>query len=268
MASESITKTIGVVVAICFVAAIFVSSAAVGLKPIQEENKKVDLLKNILIAGDLYESNVTNVTETFNTKVDGEIIDLETGLVLPESNYDDILNLEEFDIKTVAGSAKHGKDINPEKDIASIARMPKQVAVYKVKAGKEIDKYILPIYGKGLWSTMYGFIALDKDLHTIKGFTFYDHGETPGLGGEVDNPKWKGQWIGKQAFDENWNLKIEVLKGLVDPSSDKAKYQIDGLSGSTITTRGVSNLVRFWLGEEGYGPFITKLREGANSEEI
>ena len=268
MASESITKTIGVVVAICFVAAIFVSSAAVGLKPIQEENKKIDLLKNILIAGDLYESSSTNVKETFNTKITGEIIDLETGLVIPESNYDDVLNLEEFEIKAVASSAKHGKDINPEKDIASIARMPKQVAVYKVKSGENIDKYIFPIYGKGLWSTMYGFIALDKDLHTIKGFTFYEHGETPGLGGEVDNTKWKSQWVGKQAFDENWNLKIEVLKGLVDPGSDKAKYQIDGLSGSTITTRGVSNLVRFWLGDEGYGPFISKLREEANSEKI
>lgn len=268
MASESITKTIGVVVAICFVAAIFVSSAAVGLKPKQDENKRIDLLKNILIAGDLYESEATNVTETFQSKIVGEIIDLETGLVVPESNYDEVLNLEEFDIKSVAGSAKHGKAINPDKDIASILRMPKQVAIYEVQENDETEKYILPIYGKGLWSTMYGFIALDKDLHTIKGFTFYEHGETPGLGGEVDNPKWKSQWVGKQAFDENWNLKIEVIKGLVDKTSDKAKYQIDGLSGSTLTTRGVDNLVKFWLGEEGYEPFITKLRTEGSNEKI
>lgn len=268
MASESITKTIGVVVAICFVAAIFVSSAAVGLKPLQEENKKIDLLKNILIAGDLYDSDATNVSETFESKIIGDIIDLETGLVLPESNYDEIVNLEEFDIKAVAGSETHGKAIDAAKDIASIQRMPKQVAIYKVNSEEGIEKYILPIYGKGLWSTMYGFIALDKDLHTIKGFTFYEHGETPGLGGEVDNPKWKSQWVGKQAFDENWNLKIEVLKGLVDLTSDKAKYQIDGLSGSTLTSRGVSNLVKFWLGAEGYEPFITKLRTEGSNEKI
>jgi len=268
MASDSITKTIGVVVAICFVAAILVSSTAVGLRPIQEENKKIDLLKNILIAGDLYESDATDVSETFSTKITGDIIDLETGLVLPESNYDEILNLEEFDIKTLADSKKHGKDISPDKDIASIARMPKEMAIYKVKGEEGIDKYILPIYGKGLWSTMYGFIALGKDLHTIKGFTFYEHGETPGLGGEVDNPRWKSQWVGKQAFDEDWNVKIEVLKGLVDQESEKAKYQIDGLSGSTITTRGVSNLVNFWLGDEGYKPFITRLREEGSSEKI
>jgi Na+-transporting NADH:ubiquinone oxidoreductase subunit C len=268
MASESISKTIGVVVAICFVAAIFVSSAAVGLKPIQEENKKVDLLKNILIAGDLYKSDETNVSETFSTKIVGEIIDLETGIVVPEANFDELVNLDEFDIKVVAASKKHGKEISNDKDIASILRMPKQMAIYKVKGDNDIAKYILPIYGKGLWSTMYGFIALDKDLRTVKGFTFYDHGETPGLGGEVDNPKWKAKWVGKQVFDEEWNVKIDVLKGLVDPDNPNSKYQIDGLSGSTLTTRGVSNLVKFWLSEEGYGPFITKLRTEGSSEKI
>ncbi|MCW8848516.1 MAG: Na(+)-translocating NADH-quinone reductase subunit C [Melioribacteraceae bacterium] len=268
MASESITKTIGVVVAICFVAAIFVSSAAVGLKAKQEENKRIDLLKNILIAGDLYKSDATDIKSTFAEKVTGEIVDLESGEIVPESKYDKILNLEEFDIKTVAKSSQYGKVISPDKDIASIQRMPKKVAIYEVKSGDAIEKYIFPLYGKGLWSTMYGFIALDKDLRTIKGFTFYEHGETPGLGGEVDNPKWKQQWVGKQAFNEEWELKIEVIKGLVDQTSEKAKYQVDGLSGSTLTTRGVSNLVRFWLGEEGYEPFITKLRSEGSNEKI
>lgn len=268
MASESIGKTIGVVVAICFVAAIFVSSAAVGLKPKQEENKKTDLLKNILIAGNLYESETTDVLKTFNEKITAQIIDLETGKPYPENKYDDIVNPEGFEIKAVANSKDHGKTIPSDKDIASIVRMPKQVAIYIVENSEGIEKYILPIYGKGLWSTMYGFIALDKDLHTIKGFTFYEHGETPGLGGEVDNPKWKSQWEGKQAFDEDWNLRIEVIKGMVDPSSDLAKYRVDGLSGSTLTTRGVNNLVRFWLGDEGYKPFITHLREEESSEKI
>ncbi len=268
MASEKISKTIGVVVAICFVAAIFVSSAAVGLKPKQEENKKLDLLKNILIAGDLYEEGKTNINETYNTKISAEIINLESGEVVPEAQYDDILNLKGFDIKVVAGNNLHGKGISVNKDIAGIRRMPKAMAIYTVKDNEEIQKYIFPIYGKGLWSTLYGFIALDRDLHTVKGFTFYEHGETPGLGGEIDNPKWKQIWVGKQVYDQDWNLKIEVIKGVVDHTSDKSKYQIDGLSGSTLTTRGVSNLVQFWLGENGYKPFITKLREEGSNEKI
>ncbi|PID59684.1 MAG: Na(+)-translocating NADH-quinone reductase subunit C [Ignavibacteriae bacterium] len=269
MASETITKTIGVVVALCFVAAIFVSSAAVGLKPIQEQNKKLDLLKNILIAGDLYQEGSTNIGDTYKEKIKGEIINLETGDVVPKSEYDEILNVENFNIKDVANSKKHGKEISASEDIAKIKRMPKEVAIYKVLDKKnKVSKYILPIYGKGLWSTMYGFIALDNNLQTIKGFTFYEHGETPGLGGEVDNPKWKSKWVGKQAYDDNWNVKIEVIKGQVDKDSPKASYQIDGLSGSTLTTRGVDNLVHFWLGENGYKPFITKLKEGSNNEKI
>lgn len=261
MASETITKTIGVVVGICFVAAIFVSSAAVGLKPIQDENKKLDLLKNILIAGDLYSEDTENIAQTFNSNVDAEIINLSDGEVVPKENYDDVLNLGDFSVKDVANSELHGKAIEASKDIAGIQRMPKKMAIYKVKGESGYDKFIFPIYGKGLWSTLYGFIALDKDLHTIKGFTFYEHGETPGLGGEVDNPRWKQQWVGKQAYDEDWNLKIEIIKGLTDPNSSKYKYQVDGLSGSTLTTRGVSNLVRFWLSDAGYKPLIDKLRK-------
>jgi len=261
MASETVTKTIGVVVAICFVAAIFVASAAVGLKPIQEENKKLDLLKNILIAGDLYKEDTKNIAQTFNANVDAEIINLSNGEIVPKENYDEVLNLGDFNVRDVANSELHGKAIEVSKDLAGIQRMPKEMAIYKVKGEKGYDKYIFPIYGKGLWSTLYGFIALDKDLHTIKGFTFYEHGETPGLGGEVDNPKWKQQWVGKQAYDGDWNLKIEIIKGRTDANSSNFKYQVDGLSGSTLTTRGVNNLVRFWLSEAGYKPFIDKLRK-------
>ncbi len=268
MASESITKTIGVVVAICFVAAIFVSSAAVGLKPIQEENKKIDLLKNILIAGDLYKSDDIDVNDVFNKNIVGEIVNLENGSIIPESQYDDVLNLKDFDVKILANSSKYGKSIPPNKDIAGIRRMPKDMAVYKVVKDGEVQKYIFPIYGKGLWSTMYGFIALSKDLHTIEGFTFYEHGETPGLGGEIDNPKWKHLWVGKHAFDDNWNLKIRVLKGKADRNSSNFKYEIDGLSGATLTTRGVDNLVKFWLSDTGYKQFIEKLSKENTNEKI
>jgi Na+-transporting NADH:ubiquinone oxidoreductase subunit C len=91
--------------------------------------------------------------------------------------------------------------------------------------------------------------------------TFYDHAETPGLGGEVDNPRWKDSWKGKQAIDETGKVKIEVLKGVVDTSRPESKYQIDGLSGATLTTRGVDNIVKFWLGDDGYGSLLKRLKE-------
>ncbi len=256
--SSSFKNTLLVAFSICFIASILVASAAVGLKPIQESNKKKDLLKNILIVGDIYKDGI-DVTKVYKEKISPVIINLETGEILPKEKYDKIVNLDDFDILKVANSDKWGKPIPADKDIAKIKRMPKYMIIYRVMKEGNVEKYILPIYGKGLWSTMFAFISLNKDLHTIEGLSFYEHGETPGLGGEVDNPKWKKLWVGKQAYDVNGNLKIRVIKRKVDPNSPDAKYEIDGLSGATLTTRGVNNLVRFWLGDDGYGPYIKKL---------
>ncbi len=260
---DSTKKTLLVALGVCFVASILVSTAAVGLNPIQSNNKKLDLLKNILAAGDLYKDGI-DIEKTYKKNISSQIIDIRTGKTIPEKKYDAQCNVDDFNVEEMANSLKWGEDIPQNNDIAGIKRKPKAMVVYTVKENENISKFILPIYGKGLWSTLYGFIALDKDLHTIKGFTFYQHGETPGLGGEVDNPKWKRQWIGKQAFDADGNLKIEVIKGIADRGSTHAKYQIDGLSGATLTTRGVNNLVRFWLGENGYGPFLKKMKGGNN----
>jgi Na+-transporting NADH:ubiquinone oxidoreductase subunit C len=141
-----------------------------------------------------------------------------------------------------------------------VQRIPNRQVVYYVKgeAGPR-EMVVLPIQGKGLWSTLYGFLALDKDGRTIRGITFYQHGETPGLGGEVDNPRWKALWKGKQAFDDQGEPIIEVIKGHAE--GPEADHQIDGISGATITGRGVSNFVQFWLGENGYRPFLEKFRQ-------
>ena len=128
-------------------------------------------------------------------------------------------------------------------------------------ADNNLEKVILPVHGYGLWSTLYGFVALESDLNTIAGLGFYEHGETPGLGGEVDNPRWKALWEGKQAYREG-NVAISVIKGAVNPQASTAAWQVDGLSGATLTSKGVNNLVRFWLGQDGFAPFLSNLRQG------
>ena len=261
MSTDSTKKTIGIAIIISLVCSVLVSVAAVSLRPVQIKNMRLDRLQNILIAADI-DAKKGDVEKVYRDRITPILIELETGAELGEDHFDRFLNLEDFDIKKVAGHPDYGKAIPPDRDIAGIKRMPGFMPVYLVKAGGITERIIFPLYGKGLWSTMYGFMALDRDLRTIKGFTFYEHGETPGLGGEVDNPKWKATWKGKLAFDKEWNVKIKVLKGEVVPGSAEAEYQIDGLSGSTLTTRGVDNLVRFWLGPDGYAPYFKKLRGG------
>ena len=265
MAVDSAKRTIAIALIISLVCSILVSVAAVSLRPVQKKNMRLDMLRNILAAGEIT-AKKSEADKIFREQVTPVIVELSTGKYLAEDKYDNLLNTEEFNIKRVADHVHYGRAISPATDIADIKRMPNYMPIYLVKVKGEVEKIIFPVYGKGLWSTMYGFMALGSDLNVVKGFTFYEHGETPGLGGEVDNPRWKASWKGKRVFDENFNIKIQVIKGLVDPSGANAAFQIDGLSGATITTRGIDNLVRFWLGPEGYGKYFERLREGATDE--
>ncbi|MEM7237809.1 MAG: NADH:ubiquinone reductase (Na(+)-transporting) subunit C, partial [Pseudomonadota bacterium] len=141
-----------------------------------------------------------------------------------------------------------------------IGRQARYVTIYLLRdASGAIDKVILPLHGYGLWSTLYGFIALEENGNDIYGLQFYEHAETPGLGAEVDNPRWKTLWNGKKLADANGELQISVSKAA--PSAG-AEYHIDALAGATLTTVGVHNLVNFWMGESGYKPFLQNLRAG------
>jgi Na+-transporting NADH:ubiquinone oxidoreductase subunit C len=264
MANESVKKTVIVALGVCIVCSILVSTAAVALRGIQLENKKNDRIKNILIAGDLLVRGA-DIRAMYQEKIEPAMIDLHSGDILSAEDFNETLNIDNFDIKTMADDPEYGIEIPDDRDRANIKRMPKYMVVYFVKENNKTEKVILPIYGKGLWSTMYGFIALGKDLNTVKGFTFHEHAETPGLGGEVDNPRWKNSWKGKHALDEGGNVKIEVIKGRVDTSRPESKHQIDGLSGATLTARGVDHLVKFWLGNDGYGLFLKRLKEELHS---
>jgi Na+-transporting NADH:ubiquinone oxidoreductase subunit C len=109
---------------------------------------------------------------------------------------------------------------------------------------------------------MYGFLAIDRDGNTVRGLTFYEQKETPGLGGEISNPRWQALWVGRKAYDPSWEPRLTVIKGRAGPP-EQDSHRVDGLSGATITSQGVSHLVRFWLSREGYGPYLAKLREGS-----
>ena len=258
MSADSTKKTIIVALGVCIVCSILVAASAVTLKDRQEANKRLDKMKNILEAANLLKEGA-DIEAIYKEKITPVIIDLLKGEVIPKEQYTDILNPEKFDIKSLAKNPKYNQELPEDKDMAKLKNIPKYMIIYEVKEGQEIEKVVFPIYGKGLYGTLYGVMALNKDLKTVEGLTFYEQAETPGLGGEVDNPRWKEQWKGKVVYDENWEVEITVNKKGVVKSNLDQKYQIDGLSGATMTTRGVNNLVRFWMGKQGYAPFIKNL---------
>ena len=252
MARETVGKTFLVAFSVCVVFSVLVSTAAVTLRPIQEINKLRDKKKNILQAAGITEQG-KSIDELF-AAVEAKMVDLASGEYVAE------VDPETYEQRDAA------KDLSLSVEIAGgalagIKRRAKYAPVYLVKKGDAVDRVILPVHGKGLWSTLYGFVALDaKDMSTIKGLVFYEHAETPGLGGEVDNPNWQALWNGKMAFGPSGDVRIEVIRGRAVPGLPGSQYQVDGLSGATITSRGVSGLIRYWLGRDGFGPYLDKMR--------
>lgn len=249
---ESTGTILAVAVLVSLVCSIFVASAAVLLKPRQEANARLYMQRNILEVAGLLEPGA-DVDELF-AAVETRIVDLESGAFV------DDINAAQFDALKAATDPELGVAIPVELDLANIGRRARYATVY-FSEGDGADKtLILPIRGYGLWSTMYGLIAMDTDGVTVRGISFYEHAETPGLGDQIEDPQWRASWRGKKIFDDAGALRFEVVKGRVPPGDPLAVHRVDGLSGATLTGNGVSNLVRYWLGEHGYGPFLEQLR--------
>lgn len=253
--NDSISKILTVTFLLCIVCSIIVSSAAVILKPQKEANIAIDRMTNILAAAGLYQQGVDIHTQFAN--VETRVVDLRSG------KFTDAIDVESYDQRKAAKTPSLSEKLSGDQDMAKIGRLEHYSLVYLIndEQGK-LSKIILPVRGYGLWSTLHGFLALEADLNTIAGLGFFEHGETPGLGGEVDNPRWKALWPGKMVRNENNAVAIEIIKGQVDSHKPGAIHQVDGLSGATLTSKGVSNLVRFWLGDESFGKFLTNLKNG------
>ncbi len=255
---SSVGYTVGFAAIACVVCAVLVSSAAVSLRDRQQANAELDRKKNVLLAAGLATADETlardEVERRFGT-FEVVAIDLDSGTVA------DDVDVATYDQRRAQADPALSRAV--DRNAAQVTRVPNRVLAYQQRddAGN-VELLVLPIEGKGLWSTMYGFLALGSDLTTVRGLTFYQHGETPGLGGEIDNPRWKALWPGRKVYDEQGELELQVIRGSAGPP-ETDPHRVDGLSGATITARGVSATIRFWLGPQGYGPYLQRLKKEA-----
>jgi Na+-transporting NADH:ubiquinone oxidoreductase subunit C len=248
--NESVQKTITVALVLCLVCAVVVSSAAVILRPAQAVNEKANMQMNILQAAGLYDPQ-QSIQDQFQI-VTTRLVNLETG------EFVEGMDAERYNQRKASKDPSMNRVLSGEEDIASIKRQAKIAKIYLIENGDQIEKIILPIHGYGLWSTLYGFMALEGDGNTVAGLGFYEHAETPGLGGEVDNPNWKAQWTGKQVYNGD-AVALRLVKGGANRSDS---YGVDALSGATLTSRGVDNLLKFWMSDAGFKPFLDNLKQG------
>ncbi|MFM7563615.1 MAG: Na(+)-translocating NADH-quinone reductase subunit C [Planctomycetota bacterium] len=257
MNKDSIANTFFIALALCLVCSAIVSLAAIGLKPIQDRNKALDRKKNVLIAAGLVKkSDDVNVDGEFNKWIVDRIIDLDSGLDVTAEYKDPA----KFEPEATLEEKGKFRQLESKEDIATLKKRENRAHVYLVKTSESDDKpskYVFPVRGKGLWSTMKGFLALNSDLQTASGITFYEDGETPGLGGEINSAAFQEQWPGKAVLADDGSVVLKVTKNPVEGSD------ITSLSGATITSNGVQYMVQYWLGDQGYGKYLKSLKVSA-----
>ena len=222
---------------ITMILAFILSSVFSSLDALTQKNIQADIKKNILSSLDFSPSvkapwTVENVEEIFNESIVSFVVN-SSGKVVPNKLPEDI-------------DPKLDQDLFP---------------LYKKVVDGKIDGFAIPISGKGLWGTMYGYFAIEPDGATAKGITFYRHIETPGLGAEVDKPWFQQNFVGKRFIDNDGNLVgIQTVKGKVDESSDEAYHLVDGITGATMTSRGLNQFLL--KGLQTYNPYFDQIRKG------
>ncbi len=265
---ESPRYILGFATAVCFVCSLFVAGAAVGLRERQEKNEAIDKKSKVLSVAGLFQDDEVLSPSAIETRyaerIEAIAIDMKTGTPVRDWSSETI---KAYDQREAAKDPERSTPMQGDANAnqAKVRAVPNVGLVYLVvdpANRSHVEQLIVPVSGYGLWSTLYGFLALKSDAQTVSGITFYEHAETPGLGGEVDNPKWKALWPGRKLFDTDGHVALRVIKGKAGPPTS-SPHQVDGLSGATITSNGVSNLLAFWLDKNGYGPFLKKVaREG------
>ena len=259
MDNESPIKALIVVTATALVCSVLVTVAAVTLQPIQRAYQDLDRIRFIVrISGKAEAIEAMSDLEIIGAfqSLDARIVDLDRGL------FDDSRNPDTFDTRELATDPQFSSAIPADQDFASLGRRPSLVTVYLDREGNAIRRAILPVYGRGMWSTIYGYLAIDSDLNTIVDMAITEQGETPGIGDVILRPDWQAQWRGKKLYGDDGAFRFRISRDAIDPASEAAAYHVDGLAGATVTVNGVMNLMRYWFGPHGYGPFLENLSAG------
>lgn len=222
-------KTLGVAFGIAAACSVLVSATAVYLKPLHDANRLRESAGSLFLVIDSLNA-ATPQTRLIN-RLSGAYVD----------------------------RAEEGKTtLRPDQDLAGLQNIENTLTAYEVRDQSRINLLVLPVRGAGYKSTLHGYLALKADLNTIAALTFYQHDETPGMGARITEKEWQALWRDKKIFDPNGTIRIRVVAG---PAT--GIHEVDGITGATRTGVGVSNLVRFWLGENGYGPYLQRLRREA-----
>lgn len=250
--NESPPKTLGMALLVSVACAVVVSASAVLLKPLQQANLRAENNARMMqmLRG---APGIAKLLQGVGAEaLDAQVVDLALGSFAAD------MDPASYDARQAAEDETQSVAIPPEVDVAGLGRRAKFATVYIIRDEERIASVVLPVYGQGYQSMLHGYVALEEDLNTIAGLTFYEHEETPGLGAGIAKSKWQALWTGKRVFDAGGAVALTVAQG-----SGQGPHQVDGITGATRTSMGVSQLLRYWLGPHGFGSMLVRLRRAS-----
>jgi Na+-transporting NADH:ubiquinone oxidoreductase subunit C len=249
---DSAARALGVAFAVAFVCALLVSSTTVLLRPVQRANMEAARIMQL-------------VQEALPKAGAGlQASDLEAHVIeLADGRIDPGLEPADFDAEYAASQPETSIEIPREQDLARLRRRALHAPVYLVRGtNRAIDTIILPVSGRGYQSILRAWLVLDGNATRVRSLNIYEQGETPGVGSRVEDPEWLSQWRERPIYDSDGVVRIGVATRAGDEAGPYAEYFVDGISGATRSARGIDGMVRFWLGDFGFGPFLQRVRDG------
>ena len=256
--AQSPVRSLTVLLVVALVCSVLVSVSAIGLRPIQQQNELIERYRNIVsLTGLVSTGGALNDEEVLEVvaQLDVRVVNLDSGV------FESVFDPDSINARAAANDPAASTAIPASEDSARLGRRAIHQVVYLVWDDVKLSRVILPIHGQGMWSTLWGFIALEADLNTIAALTFYEQGETAGLGDQIENPAWQARWSGRKLFNSQGAMRFRVATGVVDDDMPGAEFLVDGLSGATVTGNAVTALVQFWFGAYGYAPFLNELAD-------
>jgi len=246
--NDSLPKTVGVAFLVALVCATAVSVTTITLKPYQQAH--IDAAREAQLASMVaaLPGLADILRETGADTLSSVVVDLTSGALAPD------IDPSGFDFRAAQSDPALSTALLPDEDVARIGRRPNYAPVYLLRGGNDLALVVLPVYGTGYQSTIRAYLALKGDLNTIAGLSIYEQGETPGLGARITTPEWQAQWADHEVSDAEGTIAITIVR-----SGASGPHEIDGLTGATRSSNGVAALVQFWMGTQGYGPFLSQL---------
>lgn len=251
MPNDSPVKAMGVAFLVALVAAVTVSATAVALKPRQEAHVAAARQASLDAMMARLPGLEAILRDSGAERLEAVVVALDSGQIDPA------VEAASFDYLAAQTDTAQGLALSADEDIARIGHRPSHAPAYLLQGRDGLALVVLPVYGTGYQSTIRAYLALHSDLVTVAALSVYEQGETPGLGSRVTDPAWQASWAGKTLRDADGAISITVVRGAAS-----AETEVDGLTGATRSATGVANLVRFWLGPQGFGPFLDQLKAG------